>query len=72
MLIMEASKIKLIHILAARPNFIKAAPVIKALNKANFYNLIIHTNQHYDYKLSEVFFCQPHPVCMVGKENEVC
>ena len=38
---MEASKIKLIHILAARPNFIKAAPVIKALNKANFYNLII-------------------------------
>jgi UDP-N-acetylglucosamine 2-epimerase (non-hydrolysing) len=53
---MKTSKIPLIHILAARPNFIKAAPVIKALDEANFYNIIIHTNQHYDYKLSEVFF----------------
>ena len=69
---MEASKIKLIHILAARPNFIKAAPVIKALNEANFYNLIIHTNQHYDYKLSEIFFQElaiPEPNYHLGVKS---
>jgi UDP-N-acetylglucosamine 2-epimerase len=69
---MEASKIKLIHILAARPNFIKAAPVIKALNEANFYNLIIHTDQHYDYKLSEIFFQElaiPEPNYHLGVKS---
>ena len=44
------------HIVAARPNFIKAAPLIEELSKEGFNNVIIHTNQHYDYKMSKVFF----------------
>jgi len=48
--------IKLAHIIAARPNFIKAAPLIKELSDENYKNIIIHTNQHYDYKMSKIFF----------------
>jgi len=46
----------IIHIIAARPNFIKAAPVISELSVNGFTNTIIHTNQHYDYMMSKVFF----------------
>ena len=46
----------LIHILATRPNFIKAAPVIKALDLNGYENYIINTNQHYDYNMSKLFF----------------
>ena len=45
---------KIVHILAARPNFIKAAPVIEALHTHE--NIIIHTNQHYDFEMSKIFF----------------
>ena len=45
-----------IHILGARPNFIKASPLIQALNKYNINNKILHTGQHYDYSMSEQFF----------------
>ena len=44
------------HILAARPNFIKAAPVINEIDKSGYKNIIIHTNQHYDYLMSKIFF----------------
>jgi UDP-N-acetylglucosamine 2-epimerase len=47
---------KFVHILAARPNFIKSAPVIKALDNKGCNNIIIHTNQHYDFMMSQVFF----------------
>lgn len=47
---------KFIHIIAARPNFIKAAPLIKALNNKGHSNVIVHTNQHYDFMMSQVFF----------------
>ena len=43
------------HVLAARPNFIKAAPVVNEFNKKGHSNYIIHTNQHYDYLMSAVF-----------------
>lgn len=49
---------KFIHILGARPNFIKASPVIKVLESKGFLNVIIHTNQHYDYLMSSIFFKQ--------------
>ena len=45
-----------IHILGARPNFIKASPLIQALNSHNVVNKILHTGQHYDYLMSEQFF----------------
>ena len=46
----------LIHIVGARPNFIKAAPVIAALRSAGAQQQVIHTGQHYDRAMSEVFF----------------
>ena len=45
-----------IHIVGARPNFIKAAPVITALKAAGAQQQLIHTGQHYDRKMSEIFF----------------
>jgi UDP-N-acetylglucosamine 2-epimerase (non-hydrolysing) len=46
----------LIHIVGARPNFIKAAPVVAALGAAGADQQLIHTGQHYDRKMSEIFF----------------
>ena len=47
---------RIAHILAARPNFIKAAPLVARLKADNHTNLIIHTNQHYDFAMSKIFF----------------
>jgi UDP-N-acetylglucosamine 2-epimerase (non-hydrolysing) len=46
----------LIHVVGARPNFIKAAPVISALAARGVPQLLVHTGQHYDDAMSEVFF----------------
>jgi UDP-N-acetylglucosamine 2-epimerase (non-hydrolysing) len=46
----------LIHVVGARPNFIKAAPVIAALRAAGVQQRVVHTGQHYDRAMSEVFF----------------
>jgi UDP-N-acetylglucosamine 2-epimerase (non-hydrolysing) len=44
------------HVVGARPNFIKAAPVIAALGPLGVAQRIVHTGQHYDPLLSDVFF----------------
>jgi UDP-N-acetylglucosamine 2-epimerase (non-hydrolysing) len=46
------------HVLGARPNFMKAAPVIRALAALGHDQRIVHTGQHYDERMSEVFFVQ--------------
>ena len=59
----------LIHIVGARPNFIKAAPVIAALDAAGVEQQVIHTGQHYDRAMSDVFFEQlglPEPDVNLG------
>ena len=59
----------IVHVLGARPNFIKAAPVIEALRGAGRPQSVIHTGQHYDERLSEVFFRQlglPEPDVNLG------
>ncbi len=46
----------ILTILGARPQFVKAAVVSKALKKAGIREEIIHTGQHYDARMSAVFF----------------
>lgn len=58
-----------VHVVGARPNFPKAAPVIKALSDRGIEQRLIHTGQHYDDRLSEVFFRQlglPEPDVNLG------
>jgi UDP-GlcNAc3NAcA epimerase len=51
------SKPKLVlTIVGARPQFIKAAPVARALREAGISERIIHTGQHFDALMSDVFF----------------
>ncbi len=47
----------IVHVLGARPNFVKAAPVVKALAGTGEQQ-VIHTGQHYDERLPGVFFTQ--------------
>lgn len=46
---------RIASIVGARPNFIKLAPVHKILNRISEHT-IIHTGQHYDFEMSEIFF----------------
>jgi UDP-N-acetylglucosamine 2-epimerase (non-hydrolysing) len=49
----------ILHVVGARPNFMKAAPVHAALSKlAGCRQTLVHTGQHYDANMSDVFFEQ--------------
>jgi UDP-N-acetylglucosamine 2-epimerase (non-hydrolysing) len=49
----------ILHVVGARPNFMKAAPVLHALRKRpGMRQTLVHTGQHYDKNLSDVFFSQ--------------
>src|SRR5207302_6732728 len=49
----------LLHVVGARPNFMKAAPVLRALaQRSNMRQTLVHTGQHYDVNMSDVFFSQ--------------
>jgi UDP-N-acetylglucosamine 2-epimerase (non-hydrolysing) len=48
-----------LHIIGARPNFMKAAPVLRALSAfSEVHQTLVHTGQHYDPAMSAVFFEQ--------------
>jgi UDP-N-acetylglucosamine 2-epimerase (non-hydrolysing) len=48
---------KIIHVVGARPNFMKIAPVMRAVARAGFAEQkLVHTGQHYDVAMSDVFF----------------
>src|ERR1700721_3171022 len=50
--------LKLALVVGARPNFMKIAPILSELNRypEEFRPLLVHTGQHYDAKMSDVFF----------------
>ena len=49
---------KVLHVVGARPNFIKIAPIIEEMAKypERFQQVLVHTGQHYDGEMSQVFF----------------
>ncbi len=65
---------KITLVAGARPNFMKIAPIIRAIEKArveggNIEYRLVHTGQHYDAKMSEDFFqqlCIPEPNANLG------
>ncbi|MEO0895743.1 MAG: UDP-N-acetylglucosamine 2-epimerase (non-hydrolyzing) [Bacteroidota bacterium] len=68
--------IKLMSLVGARPQFIKLAPLVRAIEAHNAGNrertiehIIIHTGQHYDHGMSDIFFDEleiPHPNVNLG------
>lgn len=61
---------KVIQVVGARPNFMKVAPLHRAIQKlAGWTSKIVHTGQHFDAKMSDVFFTQlelPKPDFFLG------
>jgi UDP-N-acetylglucosamine 2-epimerase (non-hydrolysing) len=49
---------RILHVVGARPNFMKIAPVMQAVAAypTDFEQMLVHTGQHYDFKMSQVFF----------------
>lgn len=48
--------IRILTVVGARPQFIKAAPVGKALAVAGITEILVHTGQHFDALMSDIFF----------------
>ncbi|MGQ9693025.1 MAG: UDP-N-acetyl glucosamine 2-epimerase, partial [Thermaceae bacterium] len=57
-----AAVFKVLHVVGARPQFIKLAPVLRATDRfseaypGTIQTVVVHTGQHYDYAMSQVFF----------------
>ena len=68
---MQKNKKKVILVMGARPNFMKVAPIWRELIKErnSFQPVLVHTEQHYDFKMSEIFFQElslPKPHYLLG------
>jgi UDP-N-acetylglucosamine 2-epimerase len=48
--------VKVLTVVGARPQFVKAAPFARALGEAGVRGVLVHTGQHYDPALSDIFF----------------
>ncbi len=62
--------IKIFNVVGARPNFMKIGPLHRAYRQfGNIHSVIVHTGQHYDERMSDVFFRQlelPEPDIYLG------
>lgn len=47
-----------LHVVGARPNFMKLAPVFRAIRETGEHQSVVHTGQHYDNLMSDIFFRQ--------------
>ncbi len=65
--------LKIINVVGARPNFMKIAPIQRAFGRFDHVeSLIVHTGQHYDARMSDIFFTQlelPVPRHYLGVEG---
>ena len=60
---------KILTIVGARPQFVKAAALSRALKKMNIEEVLVHTGQHFDENMAEIFFRQmdiPQPKYNLG------
>lgn len=53
---LDSDTVKLLSVVGARPQFVKLAPIAHAADAAGVEHVIVHTGQHYDPMLSDVFF----------------
>lgn len=67
---------KIVHVVGARPNFMKIAPIMRAFDRLNteskkpmFEQILVHTGQHYSKEMSELLFEElglPEPTINLG------
>src|SRR6476661_132756 len=74
----DHSAMKVLIVVGARPNFMKAAPILKAIHSFNacrpewtqeIVAVLVHTGQHYDAQMSDAFFADldlPNPDVFLG------
>jgi UDP-N-acetylglucosamine 2-epimerase (non-hydrolysing) len=74
-------EMKIVVVVGARPNFMKAAPILKAIREFNgmrgewagaIQPILVHTGQHYDAKMSDAFFADlemPTPDVFLGRDR---
>src|ERR671934_1154260 len=51
-----AAAVRILSVVGNRPQFIKSAPLSLALKERSVEELVLHTGQHYDRELSQIFF----------------
>lgn len=52
----QSYRMLICNVVGARPNFMKMAPVVRALQNIQLSQILVHTGQHYDTNMSQVFF----------------
>src|SRR5947209_7209237 len=63
-------RLRVVSVVGTRPNFMKVAPIVRALyTRGGFDHILVHTGQHYDAAMSQVFFEElrmPEPDVYLG------
>src|ERR1039458_9889101 len=54
----RVNSMRVLHVVGARPNFMKAAPLLRVLRSRGVGQILVHTGQHYSANMSDIFFTQ--------------